>query len=500
MQRLPVPLKSFVGTTLLALLLLSASSAYAHVSEQGFVLLLPTHIYIASGVLTVLVTILLISFVPASLTEKLFISNPLFSKHKNSLGPKSSKNNIAITEAGQTNPARLIVRNLPSLISFAALVFLLTIGVTGTHDPLENALPLFIWTVWWIGFVVVQGVFGNWWKHLNPWTGLYRLLTTILNAEPRLSAHKHLGVWPAIVGLLLFSSFALANPAPDAPVQLALVVGSYFLITLLLMFVFGERWLEHGECFTILLQRYSQLAVIGVFETRRRAGFFGWRAIAQRATTISGAIFILILLGSGSFDGLNETFRWLAFIGVNPLEFPGRSSVISETIIGLAATNGLLIACYAACIALGTAWANRQNDAGNTIGFKDAFSQLAIALLPIAFVYHFAHFLTSFMVNIQYAVATASDPLNTGADLLNLGTFYVTTGFMNSHHTVEIIWLTQAFTVVLGHVLSVLMAHSIALNLFASPRRAIISQVPLASFMVLYTFIGLWLLAAPKGA
>ena len=53
----------------------------------------------------------------------------------------------------------------------------------------------------------------------------------------------------------------------------------------------------------------------------------------------------LILLGTGSFDGLNETFWWLDQLGLNPLEFPGRSAVDgTQTVLGLIAANIALIA------------------------------------------------------------------------------------------------------------------------------------------------------------
>ncbi|MDB4223822.1 hypothetical protein N9850_08615, partial [Granulosicoccus sp.] len=104
------------------------------------------------------------------------------------------------------------------------------------------------------------------------------------------------------------------------------------------------------------------------------------------------------------------------------------------------------------------------------------------------------------MVNAQYALVAASDPMKSGADFLDLGTFYVTTGFFNTHHTVHIIWLLQAGTVVLGHLLSVLLTHSLAVKLWGNGRAAVISQIPLAIFMVFYTFLGLWLLASPRGA
>jgi len=380
------------------------------------------------------------------------------------------------------------------------LFTLLFIGVYGAHDPLKNPLPLFIWTLWWVGFVVIQGLTGDLWQWVNPWTGVYRVIVHTMKKPSLLSLPEYFGSWPGVFSLGLFTLFALADIAPDAPQRLAVVVGLYWLFTLFCMVLFGPQWLNKGECFSMLLHRYSQLSTFAKHKNDIQIGIPGWRALTDPAKTISSAVFILVLLGTGSFDGFNETFYWLSMIGINPLEFPGRSAVINQTVIGLILANVLLILVYSFCVYLGLILANRQADNARPVTFRAAFCHLAISILPIAFAYHFAHFLTAFLVNAQYALAAASDPLNNGADLLGLGTFYVTTGFMNSHHSVEAIWLTQAFAVVAGHVLSVLLAHVLALNLFASARRAIISQTPLAAFMVGYTFIGLWLLAAPRGA
>jgi hypothetical protein len=104
------------------------------------------------------------------------------------------------------------------------------------------------------------------------------------------------------------------------------------------------------------------------------------------------------------------------------------------------------------------------------------------------------------MINGQYALAAANDPLATGANYLGLDHFHVTTGFLNTLDSVRIIWLTQAGAVVGGHVLSIVVAHAIAVDLFKSNRKAVLSQIPIAAFMVFYTFFGLWLLASPRGA
>jgi hypothetical protein len=91
-----------------------------------------------------------------------------------------------------------------------------------------------------------------------------------------------------------------------------------------------------------------------------------------------------------------------------------------------------------------------------------------------------------------------SDPLLNGSDLLGLGEFYVSTGFFNTQDSVRRIYLTQAGAIVAGHVIAVLTAHAVALRHNSSHRAAVLSQLPLAAFMVAYTWFGLWLLASPR--
>ena len=57
---------------------------------------------------------------------------------------------------------------------------------------------------------------------------------------------------------------------------------------------------------------------------------------------------------------------------------------------------------------------------------------------------------------------------------------------------------TTAGAVVGGHVIAILMWHRIALRLFGAQRRAALSQLPIAGFMIAYTRFGLWLLASPQ--
>ena len=60
-----------------------------------------------------------------------------------------------------------------------------------------------------------------------------------------------------------------------------------------------------------------------------------------------------------------------------------------------------------------------------------------------------------------------------------------------------VIWHTEVALILLGHMISVCLAHAIALRVFPSRRQSVISQVPMLCLMMAYTVIGLWVLSLP---
>ena len=465
-SQLPRQIKSAVIAALV--LTAPAGPARAHASDQGLVLLLPTDIYIGAGAAAVALTVLLVAVLPERVSERLFASLPLLPRWRTALP--------------------LVSSGLAALI----LLWLLQAGLTGSRDPLSNPLPLSFWTLWWIGVVSVQGLIGDIWRWINPWTGPLALLRG-LGLRPMLHLPAWLGHWPALLTFLGFCGFLMADPAPSDPARLARMVGGYWLATLFAAALFGPHWLLRGEGLSVLMRNYAHTALLGRRGTRLGLGLWGWQVLRRPAPPLALATFMIAMLASGSFDGLNETFWWLAQLGVNPLEFPGRSAVVWQNTAGLIAANVALVTIYALTIRLGL-WL-----AGSNMGLVDAFCHFAPSILPIALGYHIAHYYLSFLVDGQYALAALNDPLSTGADLLGLGTIHVTTGFFNTPDSVRLIFLTQAGAVVAGHIIAVLLAHALALRAFGSTRKAALSQAPLALFMIAYTFFGLWLLASPRG-
>ena len=445
--------------------------AWAHAAEQGFVLLMPTDIYIAAGAATVAASIVLVGLVPVQAVVRVFRPLPL----RAVLCPERAATGVSLL----------------STLVFLALVWL---GFKGPNDPLANLLPLTIWTLLWVMFVVLQAVFGDLWRWLNPWTGLYRVVAA--SRRPPFQLPQAVGSWFAVALLILLNLFALADLAPDDPERLAVVALAYWVITFLGMVLFGAQdWLARVEVFSVFFRLMARLSPLR-FGPRPAIGWPGWQALERPETDPSRAVFCLVLLGSGSFDGLHETFWWLAQIGINPLEFPGRSAVVWPSTLGLLAGNIVLVAIFALAVAAGMALACGQERRAR---LGPAFTAFSVSILPIALGYHVAHYLPSFLVQIQYVGVALGDPFERGWHLFGLGHGHVTTGFLNNAATVRVLWLTQAGAVVASHVVSVLMAHHVAVHLVQGRSAVLRCQAGLAILMIVYTIFGLWLLASPRG-
>lgn len=451
-------------------------TAWAHVSEQALVLLLPTGHYITGGVLSVAASIILISLTPKRAVLSMYtpVDLPLPAPY----------------------PA---LRHAISVCSFLALSAFVILGTIGPRDPLANILPPMIWTGWWIVMFSVIGLAGNLWLYLNPWTGPYRLVFGRF-PEPLVRLPDWLGVWPGVCVFLAFSAFYTIDPAPTDPDRLALVVACYWLLTFAGMAVFGGAdWIKRGEAFSILFSLVARVSPLGDW-SRPAVGFAGWDLAPAVPLAAGLGFFSLAVLGVGSFDGLKETFWWLDQIGVNPLEFPGRTAVMGSSALGLALAVAALTGVFSSAVWMGGRIARLGSPGAEQVPFARLFCSFAPTVLPIALGYHMSHFYIAFLVDGQYLLAAIGDPLATGANFLGLADIHITTGFLNTPDSVRAIWLTQLVFVVAGHVLSVLASHRVAMGVFGDPRRAALSQIPLGLFMVLYTLFGLWLLAAPRGA
>jgi hypothetical protein len=448
--RHPAPLSVFV-------LLSCPASALAHAGERGFALLLPTGYYLAGGTLAVAASFALIALGSDQFVQRLI----------------AARVNLFRVPAMSPVPW--------SILSFIILMLLVWRGFRGTQDPLENPLPLAIWTLWWVAFTFACAIFGNLWRFLNPWSSIYRLVRP--SRKALIAYPDWLEFWPAVFLFFAFAWFELVDPAPDNPARLALVVAIYWAVTFWGVLLFGEaEWLGKAEPFSLFFRLISLLSPFAVKRDekpfRLLLCFPGAALVRAEPLPVSGVLFVLLTLASVSFDGLSKTFLWLGLNGINPLEFPGRSAVIGLNTIGLLATWALLSAAYVYAVRLGWFLSDAKADR------RRLFGSLVLSIVPIALAYHFAHYLTSLLVNGQYALA-ALLPFD----------IHVTTSFLTTYAGVRFIWNIEAVAIVLGHLLAITLAHAIAVDCSGNDARR--AELPLAVAMVLYTLFGLWLLATP---
>lgn len=450
----------------------SVGGAWAHASERGYVLLLPTDYYLFGGMLAVALSFLVLVFLPVEGFERLLARGwALFS-------------------------VPLDGRAAISFASFLILAGLVFAGFSGSRDPLSNPLPLVVWTLLWVGVTIVQGVIGNVWAWINPWYGPWRLLVRLGVPETGIWRMPGvLGRWPAFFTLCGFAWFELVYLAPADPERLAVAVSIYWVFTFAGMVLFGHAaWSRRVEFLTLFFGMLSRLSFLAVSEREGRRklvfGLPGYKLGGVAALSISGIAFLLFALSSVSFDGLKHTFFWLDLIGINPLEFPGRSAVVGASSLGLIVMFGLLFSAFMAAVWLGCRLAGEDD-------WLELAGHLAWSIIPIALAYHFSHYLVGFTINSQYALAALSDPLMLGWNLFGTAGLHVQAGATLGAQSAWIIWNAQAFAIIGGHVLAVVLSHLIAYRHFGLAQRATISQLPLAVLMVGYTVFGLWLLSAP---
>ena len=455
----------------LALALLP-TPAFAHASDRGHVLLLPTGYYIAGGALAVAISFLVLALLPPVALDRFW------------------RKRVALFTLGDA--PRIII----SLVSFAGFAILIAAGLFGSRDPLSNPLPLVVWTLLWAGFTLLQGVFGNLWAWLNPWYGPCRIVARFLGlrgdeTQPsRLPAW--LGFWPAFVLFFAFAWFELIDPAPDDPVRLAYAAGLYWLVGFIAMLAFGyETWSRRGEFLSVFFAMVARFAPFQRVQGRLSLAWPGAGLLAAEPLPLSGTAFLLLALSSVSLDGLSKTFFWLGLFGVNPLEFPGRTALIGIGSFGLVLTFILLVAVFVLAVFLG------GRLAGNARSFADTAGLLVWSIVPIALAYHIAHYVTALLVDGQYALVALSDPFALGWNLFGTASMMVEAGIVAGAQSAWWLWNLQAGVIIAGHVLAVLVAHGLAWRLYGQPSRAALSQLPLTLLMIAYTIFGLWLLATP---
>lgn len=417
------------------------------------------------------------------------------------------------------------------LASVSLFVLVLLTGFFGNQHPLRNLAPVLVWITWWVGFAYISAFVGNLWALINPWRisfswaqTSYRYLFRGKELSLRLSYPEALGVWPGFALLLTFSWLELVFPEPAIPRNIAYMVLAYSVITWTGMFVFGkERWLNHGEVFSLLFGLFARFGPTEVKVRRTKVckvcglacldhdgecvncnKCFGLSGVHDREWNLrpfavgllrnetvhtSMVAFTLLVLSIVLYDGFLATPAWAnlqEFLQANFAGY-GNASLMSIKTLALVAFWLCFLGAY-----LATCWLMAAVSDGQLSAWEIA-RRFAFTLVPIAIAYHLAHYVTYLLIQGQYIVPLVSDPFGYGWDLLGTARYRIDIAVVGARFA----WYTAVITIVVGHIVAVYLAHVQAIRTLESRRSALRSQYPMTILMVVYTVTSLSILAEP---
>ena len=396
----------------------------------------------------------------------------------------------------------LVTSRPVAIVLGAAGVFLLGVtiwsGFAGTQIATGNFAPIFVYVIFWLGLVPASIFFGDVFAALNPWRALGRgtgwLLGKLLGGptpEP-VPYSPSLGIFPAATGLFAFAWLELVAREGELPRNVAAATLVYTCVTVISMAVWGvEPWMRRGETFSVY---FGLIARIGPFVTRNGRIAMRWpfAGLASYDPPPGLVLFVTIMIGSVSFDGLQEGPVWSriapefegAFDGV----FGDTGARLLSDSLGLVIMIAIIWAFYRVGVEA-VRYATRESP--TRLSGTEIARRFAPSLIPIAVAYLGAHFITLLLIEGQSIASLVSDPLGRGWNIFGTRESGIDFGLIGATNT----WYLQVSLVVAGHVAGLTLAHDRALELWGDSKVATRSQFGMLAVMVGLTSFALWLLA-----
>lgn len=381
----------------------------------------------------------------------------------------------------------------------AVLALVLTTGFFGPQNAIDNFATIIVWVLWWVGFLLFSALVVGLWQWADPLRSLHAAIDRTRGAPERRAALPAAAGWLAPAGLLAIAWLELVSDLSERPAALALLIGLYCLVTLAGAARYGDQWFETADPLSRIFALLARLAPV---ELRPEAGLRlrppGEGLLGLPRHHAGETALVICLIGVVLFDGLSETPLWAGLLDTISQSQTLRGSLLALRdagvdlmklirSIGLIATVAAFAAFY---FAIATLMHAAAGDGHRTLEIAGA---MAGALLPIAVAYHLAHYVSYLLIAGQLAIPAASDPFGLGWDLLGGANRVIDIGVIGA----EQIWWIAVTALVAGHALSVVLAHRLALELFATRRQALKALVPMTVAMIGLTMLSLWILAQP---
>jgi len=293
----------------------------------------------------------------------------------------------------------------------------------------------------------------------------------------------------SVLALTAFAALELVIDDGNLPKNVAIGTVVYSIFTWVGMALYGiDRWLDRGEAFNIYFNLFSRISPL-----ERREGILGIRKPLSGLTHVDplpGTVaFVAVMIGSVTFDGFKEG---PVFTDLTPhlSDFWNSLGFNLQHSLELANLVGLI-----GCILVVWGFYELGSWGAKTVGGGFEREELARkfihTLVPIAFVYVAAHYLTQLLFQGQAMAYLASDPLGKGWDLFGGRDSGIDYGVIGATAT----WYWQVGFVVVRPVAALILAHDRALVMYDNARQAVRSQYWMLGVMVGFTSLALWLLS-----
>ena len=396
-----------------------------------------------------------------------------------------------------------VVRLTQLVLAILGLLFWALIVATALLGPPEvtrNFATIFVWVIWWVGYLLISGLAVQTWPAIDPFRRLsWSLRNALRTGWAR--APRSLPVFAGLiapVGLLCLAWIELVSDYRDDPRSLGVLILTYTMLTIVMAFVFGPIWFRVADPLGRLFELLGRLAVLRPHRRGLTVSLPGESLAAPRRVRVGEPALVCVLIGVVLFDGLSETPAWedvLNAISSSQAMRPGLLFLREQGVdllkliqtVGLISTVCLTMAVYYAMSFVARRVANGDM---NTFQVAAAF---AGALLPIAVAYHLSHYTSYLLIAGQLLIPAASDPFAAGWDLFGGAGHVLDIGIIGA----EQVWWIAFVALIAGHSLSVLIGHRLALRLYQDPRDALRSQIPMTVGMVGLTVLSLWILSQP---
>lgn len=410
--------------------LLNPTPAFAHSFGQLYTLPIPFWLYLYASAAALLVSFLIIGYFASS---------------------SKGKNSYQFIKLPSVGSQLFNSRYVKAALKIAALIFLF---ITIAYGQM-----VFFWIYFVVGFAYISAIFGNIYALINPFK------TLCPNTKGKVKYPNFLSYYPAVFLYVVFIWVELF--VEGTPARLTYILAGYTILTFIASLIFGkENWFKFGDFFSIFFKLISKISIFEIHNQNLhlRPPFVSLSKVEVKHFSL--LLFILFMLSSTAFDGIHQTTPYVAFYwqNINGAIRPifGADAFLIFQLSTLVLSPFIFLSIYLFAISASRSLTKSKL---KTMQLAQMF---APSLIPIAFVYHFAHYFTLLF--------------SEGLNIILPANF---------------VWHTQVAAILIGHIAAVLIAHLIAVDIFQSRQKSLISQMPMLILMVIYTMIGLWILSQP---